>query len=125
MNGILPPYMELPTTPRMQNWYHMDTSAPLDVLTGSALALTSGYRWPPTPTLLAFLHHYGCLDGERCDIPRLKGLVITPLALARPPIRGLHSFGFQLNVSAFCGIRGACRGCSALFRWCQEVSWGT
>ena len=25
--------------------------------------------------------------------------------------RGLHSFTFQLNVSAFCGIGGACRGC--------------
>jgi len=28
--------------------------------------------------------------------------------------RGLHSFTFQLNVSAFCGIGGAFRGCLGL-----------
>jgi len=29
-----------------------------------------------------------------------------------PPYRGLHSFTFRLNVSAFCGTGGAFRGCS-------------
>jgi hypothetical protein len=29
----------------------------------------------------------------------------------RPDGRGLHSSTFQLNVSAFCGIGVACRGC--------------
>ena len=29
----------------------------------------------------------------------------------RGGVRGLHSFTFQLNVSAFCGIGGACRVC--------------
>jgi hypothetical protein len=33
-----------------------------------------------------------------------------------PPARGVHSFTSQLNLSAFCGIGGACRGCS-------EVVW--
>jgi len=37
-------------------------------------------------------------------------------------LRGLHSFAFQLNLSAFCGIGGACRGCSRGVRGCQGVS---
>jgi hypothetical protein len=36
-----------------------------------------------------------------------------------PPGRGLHSSTFRLNVSAFCGLGGACRGC---IRGLQEVS---
>jgi len=32
--------------------------------------------------------------------------------LDRPLGRGLHSSTFQLDVSAFCGIGGAIRGCS-------------
>ena len=35
--------------------------------------------------------------------------------------RGLHSFTFQLNVSAFCGIGGAFRGS---FRGCSGVLGG-
>jgi len=42
--------------------------------------------------------------------------------------RGLHSFTFQLNVSAFCGIGGALRVCSELilrvFGRCRGVLWG-
>jgi hypothetical protein len=34
-----------------------------------------------------------------------------PLCMCAPPIRGLHSFTFQLNVGAFCGIRSEYRGC--------------
>jgi hypothetical protein len=33
-----------------------------------------------------------------------------PVGGGRPSIRGLHSFTFQLNVSAFCGVGGAYRG---------------
>ena len=33
-------------------------------------------------------------------------------AIARAPtLRGLHSFTFQLNISAFCGIGGVFIGC--------------
>jgi len=32
--------------------------------------------------------------------------------------RGLHSFTSQLNLSAFCGIGGVCRGCLGVFRRC-------
>jgi TPR repeat protein len=39
--------------------------------------------------------------------------------------RGLHSFTFQLNVSAFCGIEGALRVCLGVilrvFRECRGV----
>jgi len=44
-----------------------------------------------------------------------------------PAARGLHSFTFQLNVSAFCGIGGALRVClgvvSRVFRRCRG-NWG-
>ena len=33
-------------------------------------------------------------------------------ALPRPATRGLHSFTFQLNISAFCDIVGPFGGCS-------------
>jgi hypothetical protein len=39
----------------------------------------------------------------------------------RPRCRGLHSFTSQLNLSAFYGIGGACRGCVAHV---QGVLWG-
>jgi hypothetical protein len=38
------------------------------------------------------------------------GVAVVPLH------RGLHSFNFQLNVIAFCGIWGASRACLGLFR---------
>jgi hypothetical protein len=34
----------------------------------------------------------------------------SPRAVRRPRGRGLHSSTIQLNVSAFCGIGGACMG---------------
>jgi len=37
-------------------------------------------------------------------------LELERVAEVRP--RGLHSSTFRLNVSAFCGIGGVCRGCS-------------
>ena len=47
----------------------------------------------------------------------MKALPTTPiymtLFLAPPRSRGLHSFTFQLNVSALYGIGGARRGCVA------------
>jgi len=35
----------------------------------------------------------------------------SPSAVILALTRGLHSFTFQLNVSAFCGNGGASRGC--------------
>ena len=45
-------------------------------------------------------HHSLCAEPVKC-----VNYVI-------PPFRGLHSSMFWLNVSAFCCIGGACRGCS-------------
>jgi len=50
---------------------------------------------------------------------------VTVTGHALVPGRGLHSFTFQLNVSAFCGIQGALRVCLGVllrvFRRCRGV----
>jgi hypothetical protein len=43
---------------------------------------------------------------------------------ALPPLRGLHSFTSRLNVSAFCGIGSAFRGCFGVFSRCSGISQG-
>ena len=57
---------------------------------------------PPPPTLV------GTRRGQSRVWPRLGA---TRAALPPPLCRGLHSSAFRLNVSAFCGIGGAFRGC--------------
>ena len=42
---------------------------------------------------------------EDSDVVEFAEVILPPL------FRGLHSFTFQLNVSAFCGIGGALRAC--------------
>ena len=51
-------------------------------------------------------------------IPTIR---ISPSA---PIYRGLHSCTFWLNVSAFCGIGGAFRGCRGVFSRFSGVLWG-
>jgi hypothetical protein len=43
---------------------------------------------------------------------------LSVLALAVLLGRGLHSSTFRLNISAFCGIGGACRSCVGVSRTC-------
>jgi len=44
--------------------------------------------------------------------PLVAGSALAPLDVAAmDPGRGLHSSTFRLNVSTFCGIGGALRGC--------------
>ena len=43
---------------------------------------------------------------------------------APPHSRGLHSSSFRLNVSAFCGIRSAFRGCLGGVYEVSESIWG-
>ena len=58
-----------------------------------------------------------CYDEATCLVLQLKGVLheshhVAALGgVAAPLARGLHSFVFQLNVSALCGIGGAFRGC--------------
>jgi len=55
-----------------------------------------------------FFHLHMILENpERSDRRRRRNAV----HVANPAARGLHSFTFQLNVSAFCGIGGVLRGC--------------
>ena len=51
--------------------------------------------------------HLPSMDSRRRI---LKAMDPAP-AESLPPARGLHSFTFRLNVSAFCGIAGASMGC--------------
>jgi len=67
--------------------------------------------------------HCGLRAIGACVRTRVRVLTLSPLD-SPPPLlfpqhrrtvrntgRGLHSSTFQLNVSAFCGIGGAFRGC--------------
>jgi len=63
------------------------------VADGDPSALNSGIFW--------------LLSRQRSTSPREGSPRNTKLGPLR---RGLHSFTFQLNVSAFCGIGGAPRG---------------
>jgi len=54
--------------------------------------------------------------AQLLDQPRLRGHRVRARTLGegpalRPGARGLHSFTFQLNLSAFCGIGGVFEGC--------------
>ena len=42
----------------------------------------------------------------------MVGVTLLPVETVEVEPRGLHSFTFQLNVSAFCGIKGSFRGSS-------------
>jgi len=60
----------------------------------------------------------GCIPGIIPCMPGMPGIpgIIPcipgiPPAMPMPHIRGLHSSTFQLNLSAYCGIGGACKGC--------------
>ena len=48
---------------------------------------------------------------EGKPLPSSRTLVASAVTHARPVARGLHSFNFWLNSSAFCGTGDACRGC--------------
>jgi hypothetical protein len=61
------------------------------------------------------------LPPTRTPRRRLQQRPPRPRRQRRPQTRGLHSSTFQLNISAFCGIGGALRGCLASF---QEVAGG-
>ena len=50
--------------------------------------------WAPAGAGTIPLGPSGLVETERHDVPHVPG-------------RGLHSSAFRLNVSAFCGIRGA------------------
>jgi len=48
-------------------------------------------------------------SSPRTSAPPSPGTASSPATAPTP--RGLHPFAFQLNISAFCGIGGASRGC--------------
>jgi len=51
--------------------------------------------------------------SRRASLPLLVPPSAGSAPFPRPPPRGLHSSFYQLNLSAFCGIGGACRDCVA------------
>jgi len=55
-----------------------------------------------------------------CD-KNMPGTIMAMGRINRPSLmiygRGIHSFTSQLNLSAFYGIGGACRGCVARIKW--------
>jgi hypothetical protein len=60
------------------------------------------------------------LPGEELDVKIV--LLRLGIVLDRDGGRGSHSFKFQLNLSAFYGTGGECRGCLGGVRWCHGVS---
>ena len=60
--------------------------------------------------------HRGIMNkqsGDECQCPAASAPRASSRDLSRAPVlRGLHSSSCRLNLSAFCGIGGACRGCS-------------
>ena len=63
----------------------------------------------------------GARPQRRLYIPSCPTGSRAPARTATPPGRGLHSFTFQINVSAFCGIGGASKGCLGAI---EGVLWG-
>jgi len=53
------------------------------------------------------------VSGAPVGLVMLRGAEARLAAVNGPGARGLHSFTFQLNLSAFCGIEGARRACVA------------